>query len=133
MSFATRASLLLAALLVGVAGCRSRGAFLPQVEPYSLSGDELARTGQGNVYDAIRVLRPNWLRRPHASPATSGDAEIVVYVDGQRSGGLAVLRGMNAGAPRVVRYYSPSEAQGRFGGGSLDGVIEVLTISDGSG
>ncbi len=121
------------ALALLVAACRSRGAFPPQLEPYVLTGTELARTGEATLYDAIRVLRPNWLRRPYGSAATTGDANVVVYVDGQRSGGVSVLRGMNPGAPVRVRYYGPSEAQARFGGGALDGAIEVVTIDQSSG
>jgi len=48
-------------------------------------------------------------------------------VDGTRFGNIETLRQLVPGIAQAVRYYSPSEAEARFGPGHLNGAIEVFT------
>lgn len=120
------------ALAATMAGCRSNRPSPSAGDPYVLTAEQLEASRQPVLYDAIRALRPQWLRRTYTSPRdANADPAIVVYVDNQRAGGLSVLRGLSTDAVRAVRFYSPSEAQGRFGSGHLDGAIHVVTLDQG--
>jgi len=90
-------------------------------------GDELARFGGTSLYDALRTLRPRWFqqRAPRFDPREAEGP--VVYVDGRRFGGMTSLGAILIKTVVTVRYYSPSEAQGRFGPGHLQGAIDVTS------
>lgn len=133
MPAASRRALLAAfALAAAVAACRTSHPSPSAGDPYLLIAEQLEASRQPVLYDAIRALRPQWLRRTYTTPRdASADPAIVVYVDNQRAGGLSVLRGFSTDAARAVRFYPPSEAQGRFGPGHLEGAIHVVTLDKG--
>jgi hypothetical protein len=92
-------------------------------------GDELERFKAGNLLDALRNLRPQWLRpsRPvfdRNSPEYEGP---LVYLDGRSFGTTRSLGLIQVRSVVAVRYYTPSEAHGRFGPGHLQGVIDVTS------
>lgn len=92
-------------------------------------GDELARFNTGNLLDALRNLRPQWLRpsRPvfdRTNPESEGP---LVYVDGRSFGTTRSLGLIQVRAVVAVRFYSSSEAHGRFGPGHLQGAIDVTS------
>jgi hypothetical protein len=99
----------------------------------ALAAEEILATNAGNMYDAIRLLRPNWLRRFGGRPTSlSGPpAEVIVYLDGQRYGDTDALIRLSATSVRWAEYLTPSEAQARFGQGHLAGVIHVHTHGTG--
>ena len=82
-----------------------------------------------NMYDAINIRRPEWLRRSGSRPTslTEPPAETVVYVDGQRFGTIESLVRIAPTAVRYAEYLSPSEAQARYGANNLGGVIHIHT------
>lgn len=84
-------------------------------------GDELERFTGSNLRDALRALRPQWF---HTSQANEGP---VVYLDGRRFGGVGSLALILVPTVVSVRFYSASEAHGRFGPGHLYGAIDVTT------
>lgn len=94
-----------------------------------VTAEEIQRHGGNNLYDILRALRPAWFR---TSPTrmTMGavyvDA-IAVYVDGRRVGTPDNLNEIPVPAVMQVKFYSASEAQGRFGLDNLQGAIEVVT------
>jgi hypothetical protein len=123
-----RLALLLAVAACGGGGAAPGGAPRPAVrrDANLVTADELAgRAGAGdNLYEALRSLRPAWFR---VTPTRMGStSSVVVYLDGRRLGSAEELRDIPTSAAREVRYYSPSEAQGRFGLGHLAGAIEVF-------
>jgi hypothetical protein len=59
---------------------------------------------------------------------TSAEA-LVVWVDNNRAGGAEILAQMQVSSVRSVRYFTPSEAQSRFGNGNTGGAIQVVTMS----
>lgn len=95
-----------------------------------LAAEEIraANVDAGTAYDAISRLRPNWLTRGTISFDPPSTEFAVVYVDGRQHGPLDSLRNIDANQIADVRYYSPTEAGGKFGlRGGLSGVIEVTT------
>jgi hypothetical protein len=52
---------------------------------------------------------------------------VAVYVDGRRVGTPVNLSEIPVSSVVQVRYYTASEAQGRFGLGNLQGAIDVIT------
>lgn len=96
-----------------------------------------------NGYEAVQKLRPALLRQRQVASANgqggvSKDAppvtgtnvsagSLIVYVDGTRIGDVDQLRGIAASSISTMRYYSPSEAQMKWGSGHPGGVIEVIS------
>ncbi len=115
-----------AAACAGGAGA-STETVTPSVDRSVLSGEEL-RTAQGpTLYDVIRALRPEWLRRNPSILQPGAEGDIVVYMDRARMGGPSTLRQLRPSAVASVRYYSPSEAAGEYGPGHIHGAIAVTT------
>ena len=91
-------------------------------------------TGVNNLYEVVQRLRPEWLkaRGGYANQANRGqviEPATVVYVDGQRSGELDMLKSMPVRGLAGLRFYSASEAQVKFGTGNMAPVIQVITSS----
>jgi len=101
-----------------------------------LIADDLRKTDAQNLGDAIQRLRPEWLRRGSARAASSmgtpraAPAEpLVVWIDNNRAGGTEILAQMQISNVRSVQYFSPSEAESRFGTGNSSGAIQIITLS----
>lgn len=82
---------------------------------YSLGPTELGASRASNAEEAIRRVRPEWLRANptlrHGEPA----AHAVVYVGDSYLGELDVLRLVQTAEISAIRYLTPMEARGRFG------------------
>jgi hypothetical protein len=81
--------------------------------------------------DAVRQLRPDWLR-PNRAP---GKAELVrpsVYIDGRYAGGPDELRLVPLATALDLRFLPPSAAWDQFGAACRceGGVILVVTRAD---
>ncbi len=105
------------------------GQAAPQRASNVVTADELLRHSSLDLAEALKRLRPAWF---HSSPTrVTGGAvyvdPIIVYIDGRRMGGLGHLRDIPITGVLSVRYYSASEAQGRFGLDNLQGAIDVAT------
>jgi hypothetical protein len=91
---------------------------------------DLQATRANNLYDAIQQARPEWFRRTGAIPIRSSQEHpIAVFIDNQRAGTVEILRQTGVSHAAAVIYYSPSEAQMRFGEGNMNGVIQIVTAS----
>ena len=78
--------------------------------------------------DAVRQLRPHWLRtRGPTSLRNPGRSAIVVYVDDVRLGGVEYLETLRAASVASMEYLDGSEASVRFGTGHEGGAILVRT------
>jgi hypothetical protein len=75
---------------------------------------ELRATERGNLYDAVRQLRPNWFTRTTRNRG-SNEENILVYFDDRQIGNVTHLRRFTIEAATTVRYLSPTDAQVRFG------------------
>ena len=74
---------------------------------YHIERAELEASRLPTLYDAVQAFRPFWLRQ------TNGG--VVVYLDNQLVGGVAVLRRISVHLTEDARYMSATEAQVRFG------------------
>lgn len=92
-----------------------------------ITAEELASTGESNVYMAVQRLRPQWLRaRPRGQTRLAGpEAGVVVYIDATRFGTLNSLQSLAIGGIYEIRRYDASEATNRFGTGHTNGALVV--------
>lgn len=137
--------ILLAACVLATAGCASSspgtedtapGDLSPDVlraavpvsgSPEVLTGDEIRGTGAGNVWEALRRLRPLWLqpRAGAASMLPRQSTSPVVYVAGVPYGAPRTLQSMNVDQVRRVEFVNARDATTRYGTGHAGGVILV--------
>lgn len=131
-----RRPVLLLTIALGVVACGSRTAPAsatpqPAARRHSniVTADEIQTHGGTNLYDVLRALRPGWFRiQPtHMSGTTVAGDPVSLYLDGRRMGTASQLAEVPLNVVSVVKFYSPSEAQGRFGLNNLSGAIEVTT------
>jgi hypothetical protein len=125
----TRVTLARVAGLLVIAACASSGA--TQVQKSSaneITAEEITRANVLNAYEAVQKLRPAMLR-PRQVSSVNGQSkgELLVYVDNNRFGNAETLRQINVASIALLRYYSASEAQMKWGSGHPGGVIEVVT------
>ena len=86
--------------------------------------------GGENLYDAVKKLRPHFLRSrgPTSSRQSTGSLP-VVYIGPMIAGGLDVLRNIRPEHVLEVRYLDPSSATIRFGTNGGGGAIIVTLRS----
>jgi len=119
-----------AAGLLGMTACASSGQHTggPSYDENLITAAELLASPATNLRDYIQLHRPRWLERNYSAAMSSSRVQsLVVYLDNQRYGGPDALASMSTRGVEEVRYFSPSEAQARFGLGTLNGVIQVVT------
>ena len=143
-----------AAVALGATACASSSSSSAPAAASSASGgvkpsatfitaEEIERVHVQNGYEAVQKLRPALLRQRQVASANgqggvSKDAppitgtnvsagDLIVYVDGTRIGAVDQLREISASSIATMRYYSPSEAQMKWGSGHPGGVIEVIS------
>jgi hypothetical protein len=93
-----------------------------------LRREEIVKSSAMNAQEAIRLLRPSFLRtRGRTSILRPNESEPTVYLDDRQLGGLAVLRDIPANTIYEIRYLSPAQAQMRWGAGHAAGAILVVT------
>jgi len=124
------ASFLTLAACSGNAARESRDA-APSHDSDLIVAEELAITNGSTAYDAVRQLRPTWIMRSRPTAVLQrNQALLIVYVDGVRyAAGIESLRLLPLRSVASLRYFSPGNAEARFGAGHLLGAIEVLTAS----
>jgi hypothetical protein len=90
---------------------------------------EIDSSSAGDAYQAIQLLRPEWLRSRGAGSMSGAPSMPVAYVDGQSYGAVQSLQTFRAGSVKELRFYSASEATNRWGTGHSGGVIYLTTRS----
>lgn len=99
----------------------------PRTARNVISGEELAElSGQLSCEDAVRRLRPTWLRTRGAASAR-GNLQIQIYVDNVRAGGPEFLQSRSLDGIAEIRYFNGTDATTRWGTGVVGGVIELIT------
>ena len=129
-----RAAILVVALPLAWA-CASVGspasASGPRPDRNLITAEEIAGVSVSNLYDAVRLLRPQWLSQRNPSTLLMGsEGDIVVYMDRIRFGEPEQLRQFPPSIATSVRFLNPSEANAEFGVGHLKGAILVTTRRD---
>ena len=84
-------------------------------------------TPQGDLFQAIQSLRPQFLTLPATvhSRGSAASAPISVYIDRARQMGVQSLRTIAAINVAEVRYLDPTESQNQFGAIASSGAILV--------
>lgn len=119
---------ILALLSASCASSTEGAASAPLSASSAIQEQELADVSHLNAYDAIRRLRPNWLRvRGVGTFARQQSAGIRLYVDGARRNDLDNLRNIRASNIQEIRYLDSRRATTRFGTDHGDGAILVIT------
>ena len=100
---------------------------LPSLQRTSITREELQRLGTTHAYEAVEVLRPEWLhdRGPQEFGDTPADG-LSVYVDGTRVGNLAELRQMSTNDIDSIRFIDAATATARWGNNSARGALLVV-------
>lgn len=83
--------------------------------------------GLNTAYDVVQRLRPQFLRRRGVNSLASSGDDILVYLDGIRTGGVEVLRTIDANTVQQIHYVNARDATTKYGTGHSQGVIEVKT------
>jgi hypothetical protein len=118
-------------LAIGIAavlmtGCATTGK-APASQHNVITADELTRAGDVTLYEALRTLRPAFLRsRGNIPGATTPAAPIQVYVDGIRVGEMDQLQQIVAKTVQEVRFLEPQQAISRFGGNNTGGALVII-------
>lgn len=122
---------LIAALLLA-AGCASaeRDSSDDFYSRSILTAEQLRGVGVVDAYDAVARLKSHWLRS--VTPTSPNDMQsrtspVMVYLDGQRLGGVNQLRRIEIAVVEYIQYFTPAEASSRWGFGNAGGAILVST------
>lgn len=86
-----------------------------------ISEAEIADLNVSTAMDAVRRLRPAWLR------GSRGGERPVVYIDRARRGGFELLSNLPIDVVLEIRHMSPTEATTLLGTGHSSGAILVTT------
>ena len=115
--------------MVGALGCATpRSGAKPSSERDLLLAEEIERTSAASAYDAVRQLRPEWLRRRGRSSIQNPGAEVlVIYLDGTRLGTVRTLGSIAVGSILEIRHLDATEATTRFGTGHAGGALLIRT------
>ncbi len=85
-----------------------------------ITQSEIQQSVVGDAFEAVRLLRPRWLR------PRMGDSAPLVYLHNQRYGGVEWLRVIRCENIYEIRYVNARDATMRWGMGHSAGVIEVI-------
>jgi hypothetical protein len=104
------------AVAATAAGCVTRNvAPAPAPAHYVISADELQRVTEISLYDAVRRLRPHFLR-PRSAHAVGRPAltPLMLYIDGEKMESVEYLHRLSPREVMEVRFYEPQVANTRF-------------------
>ena len=121
--------LLLLALVACTSGQRGPETGEPRArrDANRLSRQELAESHVTDSYEAIRLLRPNWLQKRGTLSATQ-PSDIKVYLDNVELGGVQSLRSIPLNSVMRMEFLDASSATQRWGTGNVHGAILVITM-----
>jgi hypothetical protein len=119
---------ILALAVLATHGCATRSGSKPSGDRDVLLSEEIERTSAVSAHDAVRQLRPEWLRRRGRSSIQNANAEaLIVYLDGVRVGGVQTLTSIAVGSILEIRHLDGRDATTRFGTGHAGGALLIRT------
>ena len=105
----------------------SDGSGSPAPRRNVISREEIAASTATTAFDAVRELRPLWLRRRGPDLVSAGGrVGPRVAVDNVLRGGLDQMEAIRAETVEEIRFIRAADATTRFGTGVQGGVIEVI-------
>ncbi len=115
------------AIVVVAAACTAMSSSSSGAARNVISGDELSATNSQTAFEALQMVRPEWLTgRGPVSLTDATEARPNVYMYGSRVGDLDYLKSVYVQDVAELRYWSTGEASARFGMGNPRGVIEII-------
>ena len=136
MSRTTRQSLVFAFFLVVAAcsGAATSAAYDPATGARYRAGFgpitfvEIREQGQfSNLYDLVQNLRPRWVRSQGPDRLIGQQGQVQVHMDGNRLGGVSVLRRLAVHGVTSILWVAPIDAAARFGLDHSHGAIIIST------
>jgi hypothetical protein len=115
---------LLLVLILG--GCSANPEGTVRTNSDVLTRDELLNVNRGNLFEAVELLRPQWLRM-RSDQSVNRDGGILVYMDEIRLGNLDALRTVSPTDVQEMRRFNATAASQRWGPGHSEGVIQITT------
>jgi len=96
--------------------------------PNVITREEIQNSNVYNAYDAVSMLRPQFLNSHGATTLSGSDTGYPrVYLNHIFYGDLQSMRALDARNISEIHYYKGTEAAPRFGLGNGSGVIEIIT------
>ena len=127
MSTLIRRSPLLLLLVLVVAACSANAAGgRTTSRSDTITVDDLRAANATNLYDAVRTIRPNWLRA-RSPNSIQNQGQVQVYFDDTRIGGVDNLRSIPTQGIAYIRWHDPISASARWGLDHEQGAIVVST------
>lgn len=123
------ASTVIVAALLWTAGCATPGRLRHRDCGDQLSREDLRTVGAGlNAWQAIRLLRPSFLRsRAPATPTLGAPPRPIVVVDDLPPGDFTLLYSVHTADIARIQHFSGPEATTRYGTGAVGGAIVITT------
>jgi hypothetical protein len=115
------------ALLAGCATGGEQHERAPRQQQDLLTEAQIHPSTYQNAFEVVQSLRPSWLRERARSIGNPEGAEVVVYLDGVRMGGIGALRQVRVHSISTMQFMTASDATTRFGTGHAGGAILILT------
>lgn len=116
-------------LALGATACASKKPAVVTPGRYLITPDELSRSSEIFLYDAIRRVRPNFLKprgiAAYGAPETS---VLTLYVNGDRMDSIEDLRRISCNEVLEVRFYEPQLANTKFAGHNNSGGAIAVTL-----
>ena len=103
------------------------GELQPRRDSSRLTPAELQETRANDAYEAIRVLRPAWLRQRGQASITQ-QSTVVVYMDDFQLGGPESLRSIPITSITGIQFLDASTATQRWGTNHVHGAILISTM-----
>ena len=126
-------ALLAVSALSGCAAMGASGQRLPAPSRNLLTREEIMSSNarQGDLYQAIQSLRPNFFMTPSSahSQGSAASRPLAVYIGRLRQAGVESLRSISATRVVEVRYLDPTASQNEFGPMASGGAL-VITLVD---
>lgn len=114
-------------LATAATACASTGGPAARTDRNLLTYEQIQETNKQNVFDVVESLRSNWLRTRGPTSLQGPNAEVQVYLDDTRLGGVSNLRSISTAPVRYIRWFDGIAATGRWGLDHGAGVIYVST------
>jgi hypothetical protein len=114
-------------MVLGIGACASGSGGGGGGPSNVITGQQLIETRQSNLYAAIQVLRPAWLRS-RGSASISSPSEVTLFVNEAPYGTVNNLSGIPIDAVLDVRYLSASEAGSRYGTAAGNGGLLLVRL-----
>jgi hypothetical protein len=121
-----RSPLLLLLLAALAAACSTNGVGTRAGRSDLITVQDLQAANATNLFDAVRAIRPNWLRA-RSPNSLQRQGQVQVYFDDTRVGGVEALRNLPMQGIAFIQWFDPITASARWGLDHEQGAIYVST------